>query len=154
MDKYYSMFNHPLQLFPRVKFQQMVKETHAERHAKGITCWGQFVRHALLSIGACPGVPTSSGDYRMSPKLRRQTRASWDHRSQVIPPCLLPMNNIPGNSIRKSLSSSLSDIGCRQAIGKKKFRFKNKLIGMDSTIMPLDIRGWVTPIKCDGVKIG
>ncbi len=43
MNNFCSIFSQLLQLFPRVEFQHMVRETHAERHAKGFTCWGQFV---------------------------------------------------------------------------------------------------------------
>jgi hypothetical protein len=38
-----SMFDQPLKLFPRTEFQALVERTHAERHARGFTCWGQFV---------------------------------------------------------------------------------------------------------------
>jgi Domain of unknown function (DUF4372) len=38
-----SMFSQLLKLFPRTEFQALVKRTHAERHARGFTCWGQFV---------------------------------------------------------------------------------------------------------------
>ena len=42
-----SMFSQLLKLFPRTEFQALVKRTHAERHARGFTCWGQVV--AMLS---------------------------------------------------------------------------------------------------------
>ena len=38
-----SLFNQLLQHFPRTEFGSLVKETKAERHARGFTCWGQFV---------------------------------------------------------------------------------------------------------------
>ena len=43
MNKFSSIFSQLLQLFSRIEFQQTVKETKAERHARGFTCWGQFV---------------------------------------------------------------------------------------------------------------
>jgi Domain of unknown function (DUF4372) len=43
MNNLCSIFSQLLQLFPRVEFQHMVKDTRAERHAKGFTCWSQFV---------------------------------------------------------------------------------------------------------------
>jgi len=51
MNKFCSIFSQLLQLFPRVEFQQMVKEVHAERHAKGFTCWGQFVAMLFCQFG-------------------------------------------------------------------------------------------------------
>jgi hypothetical protein len=43
-----SMFSQLLKLFPRTEFQAQVKRTHAERHARGFTCWGAVRRHAVL----------------------------------------------------------------------------------------------------------
>ena len=43
MNRFSSIFSQLLQLFPRMEFHRLVKETQAERHARGVTCWGQFV---------------------------------------------------------------------------------------------------------------
>src|SRR3974377_958909 len=51
MNNFCSIFSQLLQLFPRVDVQHMVKETHAERHAKGFTCWGQFVAMLFCQLG-------------------------------------------------------------------------------------------------------
>jgi ribosomal protein L13E len=51
MNRFSSIFSQPLQLFPRTEFQQAVKETRAERHARGFTCWGQFVSMLFCRLG-------------------------------------------------------------------------------------------------------
>ena len=38
-----SLFSQLLGHFPRAEFAVMVKKNGAERHAKGFTCWDQFV---------------------------------------------------------------------------------------------------------------
>jgi len=43
MNRFCSIFSQLLQLFSRIEFQQAVRQTKAERHARGFTCWGQFV---------------------------------------------------------------------------------------------------------------
>src|SRR5207247_7341403 len=43
MTRFSSIFSQLLQLFPRLEFEQAVKEHHAERSAKGFSSWGQFV---------------------------------------------------------------------------------------------------------------
>ena len=43
MTQVCSVFSQLLQLFSRGEFAQAVKKHSAERHAKGFTCWGQFV---------------------------------------------------------------------------------------------------------------
>jgi hypothetical protein len=46
MNQVCSSFSQLLELFARMKCQEAVPEHQAERHARGFTCWTQFV--ALL----------------------------------------------------------------------------------------------------------
>jgi len=43
MVKTASLFSQVLQLFPRLEFEHAVQEHQAERYAKGLSCWQQFV---------------------------------------------------------------------------------------------------------------
>ncbi len=43
MNRVCSIFSQLLQLFSRVEFEAAVQQHKAERHARGFTCWGQFV---------------------------------------------------------------------------------------------------------------
>src|SRR5207237_1509578 len=63
-----SMFSQLLKLFPRTEFQALVKRTLAERHARGFTCWGQFVAMLFCQLGQarslreiCGGLAASEG---------------------------------------------------------------------------------------------
>jgi hypothetical protein len=40
-----------LQLFSRHAFERVVAEHWAERHARGFTCWGQFVAMLFCPLG-------------------------------------------------------------------------------------------------------
>ena len=51
MARFCSIFSQLLQLFPRVDFQKAVTETKAARHARGFTCWGQFVAMLFCQLG-------------------------------------------------------------------------------------------------------
>jgi hypothetical protein len=51
MNRFCSMFSQILQLFPRSDFQLLVKETKAERHARGFSCWDQFVSMMFCQLG-------------------------------------------------------------------------------------------------------
>jgi len=51
MNRFSSIFSQLLQLFPRMEFHRLVKETQAERHARGFTCWGQFVAMLFCQLG-------------------------------------------------------------------------------------------------------
>ena len=51
MNRFCSMFSQILQLFPRSEFQLLVNETKAERHARGFSCWTQFVSMMFCQLG-------------------------------------------------------------------------------------------------------
>jgi hypothetical protein len=40
-----------LQLFSRAEFERAVVEHRAERHARGFSCWGQFVAMLFCHLG-------------------------------------------------------------------------------------------------------
>ena len=46
-----SIFSQMLQLFSRQEFEQTVAEHQAERHARGFSCWGQFVAMLFCHLG-------------------------------------------------------------------------------------------------------
>jgi hypothetical protein len=67
MNRFCSMFSQILQLFTRSDFQLLVKETRAERHARGLS-WGQFVAMLFCQLGRahslreiCHGLSTCEG---------------------------------------------------------------------------------------------
>jgi hypothetical protein len=51
MNRVCSIFSPLLQLFSRVKFEAAVQQHKAERHARGFTCWGQFVAMLFCQLG-------------------------------------------------------------------------------------------------------
>jgi len=132
MSKFSSIFSQLLQLFPRFEFQRMVKETKAERHARGFTCWGQFVAMLFCQLGRAHslreivnGLRSCEGKLRhlgiTAPKLSTLAYANG-HRSWEL--------------YQRVFFSLLES--CRNQIGeRKKFRFKNKLVSLDSTVIDL-----------------
>src|SRR3989449_6472722 len=67
-----SMFSQLLKLFPRTEFQALVKRTLAERHARGFTCWGQFVAMLFCQLGRAHSLREICGD-------RKSTRLNSSH---------------------------------------------------------------------------
>ena len=51
MTRFCSIFSQLLQLFPRLEFERAVEASQAERHARGFTCWGQFVAMLFCQLG-------------------------------------------------------------------------------------------------------
>src|SRR5437867_4852270 len=60
------MFSQLLKLFPRTEFQGLVKRTHAERHARGFSCWGQFVAMLFCQLGRAHSLREICGGLRSS----------------------------------------------------------------------------------------
>ena len=51
MKRFCSILNQTLQLFPRTEFEQAVRETKAERHARGFNSWDHFVAMEFCHLG-------------------------------------------------------------------------------------------------------
>jgi hypothetical protein len=120
-------------LFPREQFQQAVQKHEAERHARGFTCWGQFVAMLFCQLGAarslreiCNGLAASEG------KLRHLGIALAPSRST-----LAYANEHRPWQLYQTVFSDLLQRCHSVASGKKKFRFKNKLLSLDSTSIDL-----------------
>jgi len=127
-----SMFSQILQLFPRTEFEKLVKETQAERHARGFSSWGQFVSMLFCQLGRahslreiCQGLSTCEGKLShlgISAPNRSSLAYANEHR--------------PWELYHKVFFSLLDR--CRTQVPlPKKFRFKNKLVSLDSTVIDL-----------------
>ena len=132
MNKFCSIFSQLLQFFPRVEFQQMVRETHAERHAKGFTCWGQFVAMLFCQLGRAHSLREITGGLRSCEgKLKHLGITAPSHST------LAYANQHRPWELYEEVFLRLLERCRTEAIGKKAFRFKNKLISMDSTTIDL-----------------
>jgi hypothetical protein len=133
MNRYCSIFSQLLRLFPRVEFQQMVKETKSERHARGFTSWSQFVSMLFCQLGRAHSLREISGGLRSCEgKLKHLGISSPSHST------LAYANEHRPWELYQLVFLKLVD-RCRTQVlpGKKKFRFKHKLMSMDSTIVDL-----------------
>jgi hypothetical protein len=126
------VFSQLLQLFPRVEFQRAVKATQAERHARGFTCWGQFVAMLFCQLGRahslreiCGGLATCEGKLShlgITAPSRSTLAYANEHRPWTL---------------YKAVFFQL--LGRCQAVarGRRKFRFKNKLLSLDASVIDL-----------------
>ena len=132
MNRFSSIFSQLLQLFPRVEFQHLVTITQAERHAKGFTCWGQFVAMLFCQLGRAHSLREITGGLR-------SCEGKLKHLGITAPPhsTLAYANEHRPWELYQQVFLQLFE-RCRvQVVGKKKFRFKNKLISMDSSTIDL-----------------
>jgi hypothetical protein len=122
-----------LQLFPREQFQQAVQKHKAERHARGFACWGQFVAMLFCQLAAarslreiCQGLAASEGKLRHLGISIAPSRSTLSYANEHRPWELY--QTVFGELLQRCYSV---------ASGKKKFRFKNQLVSLDSTSIDL-----------------
>jgi len=132
MNRFSSIFSQLLQLFPRSEFQYLVMTTQAERHAKGFTCWGQLVAMLFCQLGRAHSLREITGGLRSCEgKLKHLGITAPSHST------LAYANGHRPWELYQEVFLQLFE-RCRvQVVGKRTFRFKNKLISMDSTTIDL-----------------
>jgi hypothetical protein len=134
MNRFCSIFSQLLQLFSRIEFQQAVMETKAKRHARGFTCWGQFVAMLFCQLGRAHSLREISGGLRSCEGKLKHLGITAPCRST-----LAYANEHRPWQLYQRIFLQLLDRCRNQVQGKRKFRFKNKLMGLDSTIIDLSV---------------
>ena len=131
MTRFCSIFNQLLQLFPRTEFQNAVHATKAERHARGFTCWDQFVAMLFAQLGRAHSLREICGGLASCEGKVAHLGAAVPRRSTLA----------YANAHRPwSLYQTVFDqvlARCRDVAGSKPFRFKNKLLSLDATVIDL-----------------
>jgi hypothetical protein len=131
-----SLFNQLLQHFPRTEFGALVKENNAERCAKGFGCWTQLVSmlfcqlaHADSLREICNGLGCCLG------KLVHLGIAKAPNKSTLS----YANGHRPAKLYEDLFYTALKRFRDEEGLGprKKKFRFKNKLLSLDSTTISL-----------------
>src|SRR5207247_3003371 len=136
MTRFSSIFSQLLQLFPRLEFEQAVKEHHAERSAKGFSSWGQFVAMLFCQLGRahslreiCGGLASCEGKLKHLgvPEAPKKSTLAYanEHRPWEL------YQTVFGQLLEKCQSAVV------ESGWKKKFRFKNKLTSLDSSTIDL-----------------
>ena len=132
MTPFCSIFSQLLKLFPRTAFQVLVKRTEAERHARGFSSWGQFVAMLFCQLGRahslreiCGGLATCEGKLSHL-GITAPSRSTLAYANEHRPWQLY-------EAVFQELLARCQAL----AQGRKKFRFKNKLVSLDSTVIDL-----------------
>jgi len=128
-----SIFSQLLQFFPRLEFEQLVKKHRAERHARGFTCWGQFIAMLFCQLGQahslreiCGGLAACEG------KLRHLGLPDAPKRST-----LAYANEHRPWQLYQSLFEQLYQRCASLVNPPRRFRFRNRLLTLDATLIDL-----------------
>lgn len=127
-----SMFSQILKLFPRADFERLVKETKAEHRSKGLSSWSQFVAMLFCQLGRAHSLREIEGGLKSCEGKLAHLGIEAPARSS-----LSYANAHRPWELYEKVFYGLFDIVAAKAVGKKKFRFKNKLVSIDSTIIDL-----------------
>jgi hypothetical protein len=131
-----SLFNQLLHHFPRTEFGALVKDTKAERHARGFTCWGQFVAMLFCHLAhadslrlICNGLNCCLGKLKHLGISEAPSKSGLAYANRKRPAALF--QQLFWRALERFRSQSM--FGPSQ----KPFRFKNKLLLLDSTTISL-----------------
>ena len=127
-----SMFSQILKLIPRTDFERMVKETGAEYRSKGLSSWSQFVGMLFCQLGRAHSLREIEGGLKSCEGKLAHLGIEAPARSS-----LSYANGHRPWELFEKVFYGLFEVVAAKAVGKKKFRFKNKLVSLDSTVIDL-----------------
>jgi len=134
-----SLFSQLLQQIPRNEFAALVIKRQAERDAKGFTCWAQFtamlfcqLAHADSLREICNGLACCLGKLVHLGIQRGPSKSNLSYANAHRPAALF----------EDVFWTMMDRFRAQSHLGKRqhKFRFKNKLLSLDSTTISLCLR--------------
>ena len=126
------MFSQILKLTPRMDFERTVKETRAEYRCKGLSSWAQYVGMLFCQLGRAHSLREIEGGLKSCEGklahlgIEAPVRSSLSYANAHRP-----------WELYQKVFHNVFDTVAAKAQGKRKFRFKNKLVSIDSTVIDL-----------------
>jgi hypothetical protein len=134
MIKVASVFAQVLSLINRREFSRAVAEVEAEKGAKGFRCWEQFVCMLFCHLASadslreiCGGLASSMGKMVHLGIKRMPKRSTLSYAN----------NHRPWQLFEKVFYQLLNQADILAAKQKRRFRFKNPMVSIDSTTIDL-----------------
>ncbi len=127
-----SIFSQLIAIFSRRQFHELVVKHRAERYAKGFDSWDHFVAMLFCQVAQakslreiCGGLASCTGKIRHLGMRQSPNKSTLSYAN----------TRRPWQMFRDLFYQTL-DV-CKEAAPKKRFRFKNKLLSLDSTTISL-----------------
>jgi Transposase DDE domain/Domain of unknown function (DUF4372) len=137
LNRVCSIFSQILQLISRTGFEQAVRKHNAQRHARGFSSWGQFVAMLFCQLGGAKslreitgGLAASEGKLRHLGLPKAPARATLAYANEHRPWQLY-------EEIFHQLLGQCQALAASRAGQPHKFRFKNKLLSLDASVIDL-----------------
>ena len=132
MERVSSIFSQILKFFPKTVFDAAVAHHHGEKHAKGMTCWSQFVALLFCHLGGAHslreitgGLAASEGKLRHFGIARAPTRSTLAYANE----------HRPWQIYREVFQQLLTVCQSDAKSLKRRFRFQHPLLSLDSTLI-------------------
>ncbi len=128
-----SIFSQVLGVFSRAEFEQAVSQHRAEHHARGFESWTQLVAMLFCHLGRaqslreiCGGLAACEGKLRHLGVKESPKRSTLAYANEHRP-----------WQLYQTVFEQLLKKCQREVRGGKKFRFKNKLLSLDGSVIDL-----------------
>jgi DDE family transposase/uncharacterized protein DUF4372 len=127
-----SMFSQILKMVPRSHFERLVKQTGAEYRAKGFSSWAHFVAMLFCQLGRAHALREIEGGLKSCEGKLSHLGIEAPRRATLS----YANKHRPAELFEQLFHQLAAGIGT-QVQGRRKFRFKNKLVSLDSTVIEL-----------------
>lgn len=127
-----SMFSQILKLIPRVDFQRLVKQSGAEYRSKGLSSWSQFVAMLFCQLGRAHSLREIEGGLKSCEGKLVHLGITAPARSSLS----YANAHRPWELFEQVFYGLLKTVTAKVS-STRKFRFKNKLVSLDSTVIDL-----------------
>ena len=127
-----SLFSQILKLIPRTDVERIVKGTRAEYRSKGLSSWSQFVRMLFCQLGRAHSLREIEGELKSCEGKLIHLGITAPVRSSLS----YANSHRPWELFEKVFYGLFETVAAK-AQGHSKFRFKNKLVSLDSTTIDL-----------------
>ena len=126
------MFSQILKLVPRLEFEKLVRDTAAERAAKGLSSWSQFVAMMFCQLGRAHSLREISGGLKSCEGKLAHLGIEAPARSSLS----YANSHRPWQLYERVFYGLFERVRGSVTAGHR-FRFKNKLVSLDSTVIDL-----------------
>jgi hypothetical protein len=146
MTTFCSLFRQILNTIPKSQFDQLVRQHRSEFHARGFTSWQQFVAMLFCHLGRAQSLREIEHGLRSAEGKLSHLGISVPKRSTLS----YANAHRPWELYRSVFYALLEQ--CRHTPGGRRFRFKNKLLSLDSTTVEVvsEMYAWAKYNKSKG----
>jgi hypothetical protein len=134
MNRVCSIFSQILKQVSRQEFEVAVRKHKAERHARGFSSWAQMIAMMFCQLGHAQSLREITGGLAACEGKLRHLGVDEPPRRSTLS---YANEHRPWQLYETVFYNVLARCQSEAKVLKRKFRFKHKLLSLDSTVIPL-----------------